>query len=300
MSAQVRPELDIERAALRVVRLPECGARVELLEARYLAHRFIPHWREEYVVCLVERGTARVRTQRDVLVVSAGRIVLLEPGAVHAVEPADPDGYACRTIYLPGTVMTSARMAGAGSLPGSLRTFGHVVIDDAAFAERLRLVHASLMSMADEADVERSVLALAGSLQRRFETGPRLHERRAEPRLARMVRDHLEANHARVVTLAELARLTGRNPFYLSRTFRGAYGVPPYAYLALVRVHGARELLAAGRSPSMVAHAAGFSDQSHFNRQFKRVFGVTPGQYSRSVAHAVPKGHSFVRSAAVR
>ena len=97
------------------------------------------------------------------------------------------------------------------------------------------------------------------------------------------VRAYLEANHARVVTLAELARLTGFSPFHLSRIFRAAVGVAPYAYLSLVRVRRARELLARGCPLSMVTYETGFFDQSHFTRSFKRVVGVPPGQYAREV-----------------
>ena len=108
----------------------------------------------------------------------------------------------------------------------------------------------------------------------------------ADPLHARVVatmRDYLEANHARVVTLAELARLTGFSPFHVSRIFRAAVGVAPYAYLSLVRVRRARELLANGCPLSTVTYETGFFDQSHFTRSFKRVVGVPPGQYARDV-----------------
>lgn len=115
-------------------------------------------------------------------------------------------------------------------------------------------------------------------------------------RVVAIVRDYLEANHTRVVTLAELARLTGFSPFHLSRIFRAAVGVAPYAYLSLVRVRRARELLARGYPLSAVTYETGFFDQSHFTRSFKRVVGVPPGQYARQVMRlggpaARPTGH---------
>jgi AraC-like DNA-binding protein len=46
-----------------------------------------------------------------------------------------------------------------------------------------------------------------------------------------------------------------------------------------VRVAKARDLLAAGGRPVDVAHACGFCDQSHLNRWFRAVVGITPGKY---------------------
>jgi AraC-like DNA-binding protein len=45
-------------------------------------------------------------------------------------------------------------------------------------------------------------------------------------------------------------------------------------------VNRAKQLLAAGQSIALVAYETGFADQSHLTRHFKRLFGLTPGQYS--------------------
>jgi AraC-like DNA-binding protein len=57
--------------------------------------------------------------------------------------------------------------------------------------------------------------------------------------------------------------------------------VPPYQYEILRRVERAKQLLHAGTDLSLaeVTACAGFSDQSRFSRHFKRLVGVTPGQF---------------------
>ncbi|NEQ55828.1 MAG: helix-turn-helix transcriptional regulator, partial [Leptolyngbya sp. SIO3F4] len=56
---------------------------------------------------------------------------------------------------------------------------------------------------------------------------------------------------------------------------------PPHAYLNHVRVHQAKRLLASGHSITDAALSTGFADQSHLHRHFKKMVGVTPGQYVR-------------------
>ncbi|HBZ55962.1 MAG TPA: AraC family transcriptional regulator, partial [Syntrophobacteraceae bacterium] len=48
-------------------------------------------------------------------------------------------------------------------------------------------------------------------------------------------------------------------------------------------IRRARGMLSQGRPIAEVAQATGFSDQSHLTRHFKRILGVTPGQYRNSV-----------------
>ena len=67
--------------------------------------------------------------------------------------------------------------------------------------------------------------------------------------------------------------------YYLLRAFHRALGLPPHQYLMNVRIQRAQAMLSRRLPIARVAAACGFSDQSHLNRCFKRVLGVTPGRY---------------------
>src|SRR5205085_6453478 len=119
-----------------------------------------------------------------------------------------------------------------------------------------------------------------------------------EPGAVARMREYLHASVGSRVTLADVARAAGISEFHCIRVFRRATGVPPYAYLDLLRVARAKALLEEGMAIARVAYAAGFSDQSHLTRRFKRVVGVTPGVYARR-AGARASG-SIVQSGARR
>ena len=63
--------------------------------------------------------------------------------------------------------------------------------------------------------------------------------------------------------------------------FQRATGLPPHQFVIARRVERARQLLQAGTDLSLaeVAACTGFSDQSQFTHHYKRVVGVTPGQF---------------------
>jgi AraC family transcriptional regulator len=91
------------------------------------------------------------------------------------------------------------------------------------------------------------------------------------------IEEHLDAG-PRLDEMAAVARLS---PYHFARQFKAATGLPPHQYVITRRVERARQLLQAGTDLSLaeVAAHAGFSDQSQFTHHFKRIVGVTPGQF---------------------
>ena len=89
----------------------------------------------------------------------------------------------------------------------------------------------------------------------------------------------MESHFGDAVSLSTLAEVASLSPFYFARAFNEEIGLPPHAYLEGVRIRRARQLLDRGEDLASVALAAGYCDQSHFTRRFKRFLGITPGQY---------------------
>ena len=87
------------------------------------------------------------------------------------------------------------------------------------------------------------------------------------------INEHLERN----LTLAELAAVVHISPNYFSRLFKHSTGLAPHQYLIQRRIVRAKQLLHQGELPiAQIAYSLGFSHQSHLNRHFKRLVGVTP------------------------
>jgi AraC-like DNA-binding protein len=89
----------------------------------------------------------------------------------------------------------------------------------------------------------------------------------------------MNAHFERDIALDDLAAVAQFSPYHLLRTFRRSVGLTPHAYLIQIRIEEGKRLLRMGNSISDVSASTGFADQSHFTRHFKRIMGVTPGQY---------------------
>jgi len=102
-----------------------------------------------------------------------------------------------------------------------------------------------------------------------------------ESKTIQKAREYIEDSFAQQVGLNDLARYVALSPYYFLRVFSAEVGMPPHAYLESVRIRHAQRLIRAGKSLAEVAVEVGFSSQSHMTRSFKKIIGVTPGQYAK-------------------
>jgi len=97
----------------------------------------------------------------------------------------------------------------------------------------------------------------------------------------RAVVEYVEEHLGAGPTLEQMAAVARLSPYHFARQFKRATGLPPHQYVILRRVDRAKQLLQCGGDLSLaeLAAHAGFSDQSQFTHHFKRIVGVTPGQF---------------------
>lgn len=102
-------------------------------------------------------------------------------------------------------------------------------------------------------------------------------------RAVRRAIDYIHANFAENIRLGDIAGAASLSAFHFSRTFRKSTGMAPYRYLMLIRVERVKELLRESeQSLAAIADEAGFSDQSHMTKIFKRFAGTTPKAFRES------------------
>jgi AraC family transcriptional regulator len=113
--------------------------------------------------------------------------------------------------------------------------------------------------------------------------GPRLGER-TPPRWLRQVRDLLHEEFRQRLTLDGIAGSVGVHPAHLARVFRQLHGRTVGDYVRHLRIEYACHCLrTSDTSLATLALEAGFSDQSHFSRVFKRQTGMSPAVFRESV-----------------
>jgi AraC family transcriptional regulator len=96
--------------------------------------------------------------------------------------------------------------------------------------------------------------------------------------------DYLHAEFHSAPTLSEVAAVAGVHPSHLVRAFKQTFGETPASRIRRLRLEWAAVQIVDAEGPPLadVAARAGFADQSHFTREFRRRFRMTPAAYRRT------------------
>lgn len=257
---------------------------VLLMHADFTSHEFAPHVHDELVIAVTEQGGAEFDSRGVNDLAEEGTTLVFNPGEPHAGRMGRSARWRYRAFYLDGAAMD--RLAEDLELPKhSLPGFCTNKLKDAELSEALQGLHAATEHDGSLLGRQSGLVAAMAALYRRHGS-PR--PRRSAPGDERsrigQVAEFLRAHSAEPVTLDRLAVLADMSAYHLVRSFKKELGLPPHVYLTQLRLQAARRHLAQGLGLAETAAAVGFYDQSALSRHFKKIYGVTPGQYARAVA----------------
>lgn len=255
---------------------------IELLHATYVTHTFGRHAHDGFAIGVIERGAERFHYRGAEHVAPAGSLVLIDPDEPHDGEAVTSAGWTYRMLYPDAAVLSRIAAAIAGR-ENALPAFPAPVVHDPEAAAILVRAHRALECGHGRLQADTLLLdALALLVERHAAVHSTSRRQGIQYGAIGRARDYLHGHHAQDLSLEEIAAVAGLSPFHFVRAFRAAVGLPPHAYLLRLRLAHARTLLAGGRPAADAALEAGFADQSHLSRRFKRAYGYTPAQYGRA------------------
>ena len=245
---------------------------LRLIRARTMQTDFRRHSHRTILVGVVRRGQRRLLLPDGELRVAPGEGFLLPAGLAHRCHSDAMHSYRVVSIapelwrnFAPPPQRAQVLRVGSPALLAARRLIAG-----------LRGAHVALA-------VDAGLVALLQALDPDADTAD------APPPAARLlaVRDWLETHSGEVVRLTTLARLAGCSPGLINRLFRQQFGLPPYEYLLQRRLRvAAQRLRESAQSLADIAYEAGFADQSHLQRLFRRAYGTTPQAYRQASALA--------------
>lgn len=112
-----------------------------------------------------------------------------------------------------------------------------------------------------------------------------IKRRNGIPWIVQDVKQYIETKFIENITLKDCATLYFVNEKYLGRIFQKNIGMSFHKYLNYIRCENAKLKLKSGFATiTEIAFDCGYSDVTYFNRVFKQLYGLTPGEY-RNLQH---------------
>lgn len=258
--------------------LKELGG-LELLKAQYHHKQFSKHVHEGYCIGVIEEGAQSFYRTGQLHIAPKGDIILVNADEIHTGSSAVESGWKYRAIY-----PTPEMLLDAGqdffTIKNSVPWFPSAVVHDVGLAQQLSLLFDLLEQKENTLLKESMYLSTLARLISRYGRAKLSPAELPEAqRKVEIIKDLLTSFPEHDYSLTDLAHHVALSPWHFLREFKKYTGLPPHSWLVQIRLRKAQQLLKQGMSIALTAQNCGFSDQSHFNRHFKKALGVTPAQY---------------------
>ena len=230
-------------------------------------------------IAAVTAGMFQYRTRQGAALLSPGSLLLGNAGACFQCGHAHGHGDRCLAFHFSPEFIESV----VAEVPGASRTdFARASLPP--LPELVPLL-ASAEAARDEDDgaaFEELALRLVGTVMTLLaprRSAPRRPSARDEKRIASALR-RIERDGHEPLTLAALAREAAMSRYHFLRSFAQVTGMTPHQYVLRTRLHRTAVRLKRTHEPiATIVYDAGLNDLSTFNRRFRRVLGMSPGEF---------------------
>lgn len=260
----------------RDARMPYVELR-KISDARQVC--YAPHSHKHWSLGAVTAGKSTFCYRDATHQISAGDIVMMNPHWVHACNPIENQPWAYLMLYVDTEWLSELRyQLGLLNTPYWQDIATAVIIQPALYAGYCDMAACLLDEHREISDKQTALVEYLSTILKVLaqESPAALPQ---APSALEQVAGYLRANCSADISLERLCEQSGYSAGHLIRAFKLHFGLTPHAYLINQRIQMGQQALKQGQPIVEAALSAGFNDQPHFQRTFKRLVAATPNQY---------------------
>ena len=252
---------------------------LEVICGRHVRHNFSRHTHRALCIGVVKQGVRIILCRGERYEVVPDQVFIISPDEAHSCgSEGKPHTY--QLLLITSDVLNMI-------LPKSEEDsykFKILVFDDKRRFEQLLNLHTVLTSAETNFFKQSTLVSTIGDVvEYCADIGKALKISHKQYDSVKRAQNFIEIHYEECFSLGDIARYAYLSPYYLIRVFSQIIGIPPHIYQQQVRIRRAKEMLTHGIPIVEVAIKTGFTDQSHFSNVFKKMVGITPGEYTKSI-----------------
>jgi len=242
----------------------------EIFEGTLASHVYPWHFHDSYTVIIIDSGTMKYVFRDDEVVVKAGEVFIVNAFTAHYNGVLNNIDCNYRVMFLPVRLFNSKE----DNLPC---TYFDKSVSINAYPQISEL-YESLKTAESDVDYAAITESIADELLTglAYKTGSLVVNDRVEEAIL-SIHQHIDEK----LTVAQLADVCNISHFHFQRVFKFATGLTVNAYIQQCRMERSRELLREGIKPAATSLESGFFDHSHFHKQFKKMYALTPAHLAK-------------------
>ena len=247
---------------------------IELLSVQQQVSDFPEHFHETFCISLIGSGTEIIKSGNSKLYTSAGNISISNPFEIHANPILDKDvktGF--DTIYLSQPLVDYLLCSNNINFENIQSSSNQQILlfNDLKFNIKNKL------NTGIETVLKKFLLTL------QLKTNVNHENRLNHSNQFQDILGHIDINYNNKIRLEKLAEIACMDKYNFSKAFRNATGLSPINYVLMKKMFYAKSLIKKDSILVEIAYELDFTDQSHFNRQFKRFVGISPSAFQANL-----------------
>ena len=232
------------------------------------------HSHDIFSIGAITHGQSTYLHEKTAQRVSAGTVVLMNPGDVHACNPIQDQPWSYLMLYVDSDWLGAIQHESDAAFQPLAPTHSS---DPALFGALTGLYRTLVDVQSDTLQKHCTAVSFFTLMQKTLGEQVSVPDK-PSPKVARAA-EYINEHFTQAIKLADICDAANLSASYLIRSFEQRYHMTPHAYLLNRRIQHARTRLREGRLIVDVAQETGFADQAHFQREFKKHLAATPGQY---------------------
>lgn len=235
-----------------------------------------PHTHKELSIGIILHGSSCVTIEGLDFDVNAGDLIIIPSDLAHLCIPSNPDRFNFHMAYFDPTWLREqtgieARYVSAQAVPAP---------------DCWKDIFDRLSDDRDLDSIENELINALGTLSANQNAVKADQDKTVKNSPAPLDKVHrmIMENPAHTLSIEEMASEAGMSKYDFLRKYSCRYGLTPHSSLTDVRIRKSLSLMRKNGSLTDIALDCGFSDQSHFIRQFKRYTGILPSEYRKAIS----------------
>ncbi|MFA9374242.1 MAG: helix-turn-helix domain-containing protein, partial [Poseidonibacter sp.] len=206
-------------------------------------------------------------------------IITINPEKIHSCKTQGNNGYKYKSIYFKSSFLKNIFK---DDLLSKNIYFNNITLNNKSLFQRLSfLIFQNENNLITKFDFECEfidILSKIINLNSIINTNIKFT---AHDLLVKKAKEYMNKNFYLELSLDDIVDDLNISKYHFIKVFKEKTHISPYNYLMLIRMEKAKQALQNGESLIATAYNCGFNDQSHLNRKFQSMMGLTPGIYKK-------------------
>ena len=239
------------------------------------------HTHSEFSIGVVDSGISEYVNQNIKQTIQPGSTVIVNPEEVHSCNPQKGTNWSYKMLYVEPSWLANLQSQISNKNNNNFQPIQMTHSDCPFLYQGFQSLAQTLIENESAIKVEQTAINFFAELFLIDAKIPSIDiiSKKAVDCAYQYISDNFDKN----ISISDIANISGLSDFYLIHSFRKQYGITPHAYQIVMRINRAKELLKQGDNIASIATDLGFTDQSHFHRNFKKMVAATPKQYKKDL-----------------